>query len=71
MRLLFSGYSDDCHNLSLDGKGQRESYTPYVVEVAMVGGGAVRATMTYEHPAWVCAIDVPDDVSVMVRKEES
>ena len=67
--IVLSGYSDDCHNLKIDGKKHPERYREFVVHIK-VGGKIVRATMEYGQEGfgghWQCRITTPGDAVIEV-----
>ncbi len=67
--ILFSGYSDDCHNLVVDGEKQPESYHPFDV-VVTIGEHRLSATMEFDNRGWHCTIRVPDHAAVEVENDE-
>ena len=67
--IVLSGYSDDCHNLTVDGKKHDERYREFVVHIRL-GDKYVRATMEFAGPGWRCRITTPAEAVITVDKQD-
>jgi hypothetical protein len=66
--ILFRGYSDDCHNVTVDGQKHPERYSPYDVLVT-IGEHRMSATMEFDGRDWTCTVRVPDYAIIEVEHD--